>query len=98
MTDATITIPDGAWRDDGDGRLFARLWINGTGHHLEAIPVRMVTDPDAPARIIRTVQVADDPHGEMFDSLHCTFGADGPYETVEIRRKRYAVFLSPFCE
>lgn len=89
MTDINITIPDSAWLDDGDGRLFARLWINGTGHHLEAIPVRKL--PGAQ-------QTADDPHGALFNRLYDVFDGREPFETIEIRRKRYAVFLSPFCE
>lgn len=34
---------------------------------------------------------------EAFDGLHDAFGADGPFHTVEIAGRQYALFMSPFC-
>jgi hypothetical protein len=61
--------------------------ILGCDCHLEAIAVGMNGD----------IQVSDlTMYGRKFDDLDIAFGEGDPFETVEIRGRNYALFLSPY--
>ena len=60
--------------------------INGVGFHLEGWAVTNVADH----------QLADyDDDG--LGLLHTAVGADGSFETVEIRGREYVLVMSPYC-
>jgi hypothetical protein len=89
----TLTLDAPDWESYGtdkkeDGRLYATVIFLGVHHHLEAIPVKETADAlDEGATPIAA---------DIIDSLHVAFGSDGPFESVKINGKRYAVFMSPF--
>lgn len=91
-----ITVPPSAWQpvggDDGQspGRLLATVTINGCPMHLEAWQVRVRGSMMEPA--------PDSVDEETFNSLYYAVGADGHMQTVRIKRRRYVLVASPFCE
>ena len=94
----TVTIPEDAWEDWSDyegetseqgSRLGTHIVINGIYFHVEAIEVEETDE---------SIQEAKDAAWqESFDSYYAAAGADGGVNTMTIRGREYAVFLSPFC-
>lgn len=74
---------------DPRGRLLATLILGGASFHVEAFEVRQDDK-------LGQVGVDDDVH-IIFSEFANAAGGDGPFETVEIEGRDYAVFMSPFC-
>lgn len=78
----------------GDGtdpaaRMLATVEIAGIFHHLEAIAVK--TNRSG-------MQIAQDVAGsEMLSGLGDAFGGEGAFQPVNIGRRHYVLFMSPFC-
>jgi hypothetical protein len=86
-----VTIPDTAWEDNsGDyppgSRLYGVLSINGVLFHLDA---REVVDVDGVQSFVAYPADAD----LLWEAL----GGDGPYQTITVNGRDYAVFASPYC-
>lgn len=71
-------------------RLLATLQLNGICHHLEAIEVtydeRTLTQSAA-------CPLCDD----ILTQYREATGADGPFSTVVIEGRTYALFMTPYC-
>ena len=85
-----ITITDEQWESTGDeedpsARILLRenVSINGTGFHLEGWAV----DDEGYA-----LYGEDD-----LSQIAAGVGADGPFETVTIRGREYALVMTPHC-
>ena len=92
-----FTIPESAWEDwtaDGEmgalgSRLGTSIVINATYFHVEAIEVGTNENH---------LQHAVDPRWEdSFDEYFNAAGGDGAVDTVTIKGREYAIFISPFC-
>lgn len=70
-------------------RLLAQLQLNGVNHHLEAIEVR-----SGASKFDQTAVCS------RCDEILMRYGAvdtdDGPFNTVRIGEREYALFLAPF--
>jgi hypothetical protein len=101
--EATLTIPESAWREHGDwpdpgdpatahfqpsDRLSAIVTINGTAFFAEAYA--LVHDERAPLQA--AVQDDDD-----LDLHHRAAHGDGPFQSTTIRGREYVVVLTPSC-
>jgi hypothetical protein len=89
---ATVTIADDAWEDNSceyppHSRLYAVLKINGTLFHLDAREVTV----DASGNQDFVAYPGD------AALLGEALGGDGPYQTLTIAGRDYAVFASPYC-
>lgn len=92
---ATISIPDDAWEDNScdypqGSRLYASLSLNGLMLHLDAREVTWDHTGSVPTQTF--VAYPDD-----VDRLSEALGGDGPWSTLTIRGREYAVFASPYC-
>lgn len=92
----SLNIPENAWRDlsvhgDCSPRTFlvAEIRINGVNMHLEAIQVE--TDD---GRVQRAVDFFAE---SALDKYREGADADGPFQTVMIEGREYALIASPFC-
>jgi hypothetical protein len=74
--------PDGMREDD---HLLATVTICGVDFHVDAFAVRMV----------KGVQTASQ-YDEDLGDLHRIVGAEGPFQTVTIRRRNYVLVLTPY--
>ena len=98
MTTLGIATADDDWEDIAEGdcpddpgaRILLRggLTINGVSFHLEGWAVG-VNEEDGVQRA-----VYDD---ENLGYIHLGVGADGRWETVELRGREYILIASPFC-
>lgn len=87
----TMTIPDEAWEEtpgSNGSSLHYSITLNGVGMHLDAIEIDPKSDPQTP------VDLSD---AERFNEWSFAAGPDGPFETITIKGREYAVFASPFC-
>lgn len=84
-----LDIPDDAWEADDrkPPALWISVWIGGTGHHLQAIPIEVVDDEQRGAG----------EWDEYLEGLVLAFVSDGHFETTTIRGRTYAIFMEPFC-
>lgn len=95
-----ISIPEDAWRDEefrgnsqedpAEGsRLFARVTINGIGFHAEAIEVAEGEHG--------MMEAVDAQFEESLSAYYEAAGAGSPFQTMTIRGREYAVFITPHC-
>ena len=92
-----LIIPVEAWKlgsEHGnyirdDGRLYAKLEINGRPFHCEALPMRLDGE-----ELRGATPVAED----LYDSLDTALGGDSPFQTMQIDGRPSAVFISPHRE
>lgn len=97
-----LHIPDHMWEAIGynegsrsDVRLLLKgsLWINGTGHHLEAALVK--TDEDG--NIEDLVEMADPAmEAEVMPGLQQVY--EGAYSTTQIHGKPYVLYMTPYAD
>lgn len=92
-----VTVPEDAWRpvyepDEDDAphidtraKLHATLVVNGLSMHLDAW---QIVEGSSPQRAV----VWDDDLDAIHDAVH----ADGPFETLTIGGREYAVVATPF--
>jgi hypothetical protein len=71
-------------------RLLATLQFNGVCHHLEAIEVKWHESTS-------TQSAACPSCDDILASYAEATGADGPFSTVTIDRRCYAIFVTPYC-
>ena len=84
-----------AWEDASIGeeiprsRLLATLLFNGISHHLEAIEVKWHESTLTQSAVCA---LCDD----ILTSYGEATGADGPFSTVTIDGRSYAIFVTPY--
>lgn len=78
-----------ATMDNSGTRLLAHVRLCGCDMHLEAIEVEPTFSD--------TQSAADCNWSQMFDELTAAFGSDGPWDTVTIKGRKYALFAAPFA-
>jgi len=74
---------------DPESRFLGTLIVDRTPHHFELLEVVMHEEHGQVAK-----------HSEYDDILthhHLGAGADGPFATIELRGREYAVLVEPFC-
>lgn len=83
--------------DNPKDRLLTAVRIAGVPHHLEAIAVQRVPDPDSD---MRPAQVASsDYYADILDDYRAADGGtDEAFLTVEIHGREYCLFMTPFRE
>lgn len=92
-----LFIPEGAWKQDEEGRLNAQVYWNGQHLHATALPVR---EPDITKKeeqhvtYMGATQFVED----FIEDLMGAYGAGEAFEPTTINGKRYLVFLCPHSE
>lgn len=89
----SFEIPEEAWEDvephcTEGSRLFAAVVVNGLRFYCEAIEV---TDDDG------LQQASDEVWDDILSEYAHACGADGHFNTLTIRGREYAVFITPSC-
>lgn len=82
-------IPAGS-DEDPTSRLLGTLSVGGVSHHAELLAVVYNDDEE--------IQEAADPSfQEMVDQVYSGVGGDGPWQTIEIDGRAYALIVTPYC-
>jgi len=90
----TLTIPDDAWDETGpEGYEHTRLtgptlWINDTPHHVEAYEMTVIKDEQ---------REHPNGYGETHE-IYSALAGEGPWLTIEVRNRTYAVIIAPHCD
>lgn len=71
-------------------RLLSTLLFNGISHHLEAIEVEYDENTSTQSAVCL---LCDD----ILTTYREATGADGPFSTVTIDGRTYAIFVTPYC-
>lgn len=72
-------------------RLLASIQFNGVLHHLEAIEVKWDEHTATQSAACSLCDAILSAYGEAA-------GGDGPFSTVTIEARTYAIFVTPYCE
>ncbi len=98
----SVSVPPEAWNDvRGDRRrLQTTLWINGVGHHLEAVEIHDVgAGPENGPRFMKAAAPEDDDVLDALDGLYSTRWSSIALAWPEERTLRsYVVYAVPFAE
>ena len=78
-------------------RLLATITILGVPHHAEALEVQTVPDEEAGEPGFYIQETTDPYWQETFDTYFDATGAGDPFQTVNIKGRSYAIFISPHC-
>jgi hypothetical protein len=96
-----VSVPPDAWDDvRGDRRrLQTTLWINGVGHHLEAVEIQDVGAPQNGPRFMKAATPQDDDVLDALDGLYSTrWSSIALTWPAEGTPRRYVVYAVPYAE
>src|SRR5215469_6093481 len=97
MSTLNIDLSDVRWEDASiddqspRSRLLATMQFNGILHHLEAIEVKWDACTSTQSAACSLCEVILSAYGEAT-------GGDGPFSTVTIEARTYAIFVTPYCQ
>lgn len=80
---------DNSYPHEDSSRLYASIELKGVLFHIDAIEVVIENN---------LMVTPDGKHDEALEKFYDAFSGDGYFSTAEINGRRYALFLSPFCE
>ena len=95
-TPFTMFIPEDAWEkkgttEDPRARLQTHIRINGLDMHLEAIGVKEKIRQGFHSQTPKALD-----YETSFDHL-VEFAGSAPFETIQIGRRKYCLFATPYC-
>jgi hypothetical protein len=96
MSTPNIDLSQMRWQDasiDNErprSRLLAAVQFNGILHHLEAIEVKWDERTSTQSAACSVCEPTLSAYGEAA-------GGDGPFRTVTIEARPYAIFVTPYC-
>ena len=97
MSTPNVDLSQVRWEDASidderpGSRLLAAVQFNGILHHLEAIEVEWDERTSTQSAACSLCEAILSTYGEAA-------GGDGPFSTVNIDARTYAIFVTPYCQ